>query len=246
MKRPGRTAVAIWHEGEPMPTAMVKRFWRTVKKSKDGCWLWLGSQFRAQPGRSPSARHGLFNVCVMSWRGPAWRHEAAHRISYELSIGPIPQHLYVRHRCDNPPCVRPDHLIIGTQADNIADASKRDRIRHGSTHPEAKLTEQSVEAIRHAYAKGDQTEASLASKYDVTWSTISQILRGKTWRRVDGPRTPNGIYPNRKLTATTVSKMRRLNQEGVNITVLAEQFGICRKHAERVVRNNSKFWRGVS
>ena len=237
MKRLGRKPVAIWRENQPMPKSAVSRFWSKVKKTEE-CWLWTGMQMRTG--------HGYFPVCVMSWKGPAWRHEAAHRVAYGLCVKPIPSGMYVLHTCDNGACVRPDHLRLGSQKENMADASTRKRVRHGSAHPEAKLTEQIVATIRQAYANGGQTENALAVKYGVSWSAIGQILRGNTWRHVEGPRIPKGVYPNRKLTEQDVAEMRRLRKQGVSVTALAKRFGICKIHAGRVSCENSKWWRWVS
>jgi hypothetical protein len=108
----------------------VARFWARVVKS-DGCWLWQGNT-------TPDG-YGL----VHCGRRPDGRviNDYAHRIAYWLTSGPIPDGLVVRHRCDNPPCCNPEHLLLGTQADNIADAQrqgkyKRERPGRWSIPPE--------------------------------------------------------------------------------------------------------------
>lgn len=94
---------------------VVTRFWRHVIKSADsnGCWTWDGAKH--QP-----FGYGMFGTTRRKTVG-------AHRFSYEVHFGPIPEGLQVCHRCDNPPCVRPDHLFLGTQADNIHDMIRKGR-----------------------------------------------------------------------------------------------------------------------
>lgn len=99
--------------GRPQ-TSLAERFWEKVVKS-EGCWEWSGA-------RSKHGRYGIINV--------GGRSTKAHRVSWELNRGPIPPGAKVLHHCDNPPCVRPDHLFIGTQADNLADGRRKGRIRN--------------------------------------------------------------------------------------------------------------------
>lgn len=96
-----------------MPS-LAERFARFVQKS-DGCWLWTGAK--------KATGYGFIRVVGVGMRG-------AHRIAYELANGPIPEGMVVRHTCDNPRCVRPDHLIVGTVADNVRDCAERGRRFH--------------------------------------------------------------------------------------------------------------------
>jgi hypothetical protein len=91
-----------------------ERFWSKVRKG-DGCWEWVGSQDRQG--------YGEFVVSM----GPRVR-SRAHRVAWELTNGPIPDGLNACHRCDNPVCVRPDHIFIGTQRDNVRDAMAKGRL----------------------------------------------------------------------------------------------------------------------
>jgi len=102
--RPGRLAPA------------EERFWRQVQKDVDGCWLWTGRPVQGYGRFRPSSRGTKIG---------------AHRYSWELHVGPIPDGLDVCHRCDVPLCIRPDHLFLGTHADNMADmvAKGRSRLR---------------------------------------------------------------------------------------------------------------------
>lgn len=90
------------------------RFWAKVKKS-DACWEWQG-------GRLP---HGYGRIVISRKEGAV----RAHRFSWELHFGPIPDGMVICHRCDNPPCVRPDHLFVGTQSDNMRDCVNKGRLR---------------------------------------------------------------------------------------------------------------------
>lgn len=92
------------------------RFWTKVDV-RDGCWSWRAA-------RNPKG-YGVFSC--------EGRTVSAHRFSYELYNGPIPSGMVVRHKCDNPPCVNPDHLELGTQADNERDKINRGRYRNGAT-----------------------------------------------------------------------------------------------------------------
>lgn len=104
----------------------------------------------------------------------------AHRLSYYLNNGPIPDGYVVRHKCDNPSCINPEHLEVGTQADNIADKVSRGRQARGSGAGRAILTEESVREIRSSPLKVSE----LSTLYGVSVVSIRNILRRKTWQHV--------------------------------------------------------------
>lgn len=107
----------------------------------------------------------------------------AHKAAFELAHGPIELGQVVRHRCDNPPCIKVEHLEPGTHADNGNDKAIRDRSTHGESNPSAKLTEAQVVEIREAIASGVK-QRDIATKYGVGQSSISRIKRGTHWTRV--------------------------------------------------------------
>lgn len=101
----------------PKPRPIEERFWEKVPQRVNGeCWIWRGE----------INRKGYGNLFLR--RGPR-RSMLAHRLSYEMAYGAIPEKMFVCHRCDTPPCVNPEHLFLGTNADNMRDASEKGRIK---------------------------------------------------------------------------------------------------------------------
>ena len=157
---------------------MAEHFWSKVKRSKR-CWLWIAA-------RRP-AGYGTYYVK----RVPM----LAHRVAWELTYGPIPQGAYVLHHCDNPPCVRPEHLFLGSAALNITDSQQKGRRPMGSSrvrgtgravgerHPSAKLTEQDVREARLAYRAGTPIP-ELAKRYGINQAPMRAACTGITWKHV--------------------------------------------------------------
>jgi hypothetical protein len=155
-----------------------ERFWQRVDRGAgiDGCWGWRGYCDRKGYGR----------IGVEGQRVAL-----AHRLSWELHFGPIPDGLHVLHHCDNPPCTNPRHLWLGTNADNQADmrAKARDSdkglfsterfAREG--HPYAKLTRNDAEEIRAAFVPRRVTRKDLALRFGVSESAIKRVLSRQTW-----------------------------------------------------------------
>lgn len=125
------------------------------------CWEWAGSRNRAG--------YGVVRMTDSSF--------PAHRVSYELFIGPIPEGWCVCHRCDNPPCCNPNHLFVGTKDDN-----NQDKVAKGRNA--ATLAAEDVTKIRNLYANGGVLQRELAQIYGVARSNISLMISRKTWRHV--------------------------------------------------------------
>jgi hypothetical protein len=109
----------------------------------------------------------------------------AHVVSWEIANGrPVPEGKVIRHSCDNPPCIEPDHLLVGSQAQNVADMFERGRCdRSGERNNSAKLTSQAVQAIRAKHAAG-QSITSLRREYGVSASQVKNIITRKQWKEV--------------------------------------------------------------
>ncbi len=109
----------------------------------------------------------------------------AHRSSWELYNGGIPDGLLVLHKCDNPECSNPDHLFLGTCSDNSIDMSNKGRSTHGIKNTQAKLNPDEVLEIIRRLELGD-SQQSIADNFNISQTSISSIEHGKTWRRITG------------------------------------------------------------
>ena len=143
---------------------VADRFWAKVQKT-DGCWLWTGA-------RKGSENYGFFYT--------EGKQRYAHRVSWEMANGPIPAGMLVCHRCDNPPCVRPDHLFIGTVLDNNRDAIGKGRKRYaiGERHGQAKLNPEAVQEIRRLKTSG-ATYSQLSNQFGVHRMTVCEVVHRK-------------------------------------------------------------------
>jgi len=103
-----------------------------------------------------------------------------------LHNGEIPEGLHVLHKCDNPPCVNPNHLFLGTVKDNLQDASKKGKFYHrkGEGNGHTKVSESDVKKIREAFKSKSRTQVQLASEFGLTQGHVSSIIRGVSWSHV--------------------------------------------------------------
>ena len=174
---------AVYSAPPPLTTTVVKglkmatrkytleqqliAFWQKVDRSggDDACWEWLAGT---------RGGYGL-----MRWRGKT---TSAHRVSWELAHGSIPDGLDVLHSCDNPRCVYPAHLFLGTHQDNMVDMLRKGRGNKpsGEKNGNSKLTDAQVAEIRRRYAAGGITQTQLGAEFDVAHTNIGYIVRGVT------------------------------------------------------------------
>ena len=153
----------------PRKCTPAARFWAKVNTSTDPneCWAWGGY---ITPG-------GYGRTC--------WG-ESAHRRAYELSVGAIPEGMLVCHHCDNPVCVNPSHLFVGTPADNMADKARKGRGQtRGELNRHARLTVEQVREIRRLYALGGISQTALAYQFGIRQSALSALIRHETWKHID-------------------------------------------------------------
>ncbi len=156
----------IWGNKTPTPK---ERFWSKVNKT-DTCWEWIG--VKNKDG------YGITEINRKTYR--------AHRASWEIHYGEIPKGMYVCHHCDNPPCINPNHLFLGTQKDNIHDMLKKERrpSRKGEKNYSAKLTESQVRNIRKLWKAGNLTQRKIAEVFNVHRTMIGLIVRNKNWKHM--------------------------------------------------------------
>jgi len=133
----------------------------SIKSPK--CWIWNHSLVHG---------YGLFMG------------KSAHRVSYELYKGSIPKNMVVMHTCDNPSCVNPEHLEIGTQSENIADMIKKGRQSKGESKPTAKLTEKQVLEIRAKFKPRKYTYEMLSKEYGLAVRNICKIIARESWKHI--------------------------------------------------------------
>jgi predicted XRE-type DNA-binding protein len=225
-----RNQVVLYHKESTEMLGMVvtdqerERFEEKVEQSTPGaCWEWTAH-------RQPDG-YGMFR-CDGQMR-------LAHRVAYTIHRGEIPAGKYVCHRCDNPGCVNPDHLFVGTQADNMGDAKAKGRHAHGESNNYAKLTVKKVKRIRELWATGQITQVELGRAFGVTGAAINHVVQGHTWQHVDGQIVPP--QPYRKITDEQVGEVRRLLDEGhLTQMEIAGRLGISQGHVSRIKLGQSR------
>ncbi len=172
----------------------AERFWAKVNKTSH-CWLWTSA---VQSG------YGVF------WLGDG-KSVKAHRFSYVLHFGEIPTGMMVCHRCDTPTCIKPDHLFIGTAADNMADRDSKHRQACGDRN-------------------GSRSHPEQRPRGAANWMHKNKHLL---------PRGEN--HPMAKVSDETAAQIRQLHTSGIGYHLLSKQFGIPKTTIARIVRRKDRF-----
>lgn len=148
----------------------ITKFWGKITKS-NFCWVWRGLVTKDGYGRI-----SIYGKTVLT-----------HRLSWVLHFGEIPKELGVLHKCDNPSCVNPDHLFLGTFQENMRDKINKKRHTFGSIVEQSDLTERDILEIRRRYesrSSGSNGSKSLSKEFNISQVSINDIVTRKTWKHI--------------------------------------------------------------
>jgi hypothetical protein len=203
------------------------RFWLQVKSSSDGCWEFAPN--RADPSYRKISVDG--------------RYIYAHRYSWTLHNGEVPEGHDVCHRCDNPKCVRPDHLFIETHRNNMLDAVEKRRIAHGSRVGSSKLVDEDVREMFALRSKG-WTCKQISSHIGISEISVNHILNGRNWKHL-GLSQPDNIVQltqargermgSAKLSEDQVREIFEMRANGELQRTIAEKFGLSQSHVSTIL-----------
>lgn len=145
----------------------------TTQLGPDECWPFAGYTDKDGYGRIPVSDHSRVHYL-----------RATH-VAYELHTGaPVPDSMLIMHTCDNPPCVNPNHLRLGTVLENNRDRAEKDRSCQGERHTQTQLTEELVREIRRMYATGAYSQQKIANQFGISQATVGRIVRRIWWKHV--------------------------------------------------------------
>ncbi len=225
----------------PQRTKLVDQFFERARvRSENECWPWNRSLTLSGYGRLKS-------------QGYTWR---AHRLSYELFKGPIPEGMLVMHACDNPECVNPSHLSVGTHADNNADKAKKGRAvsgekHHSRTNPECllrgekhgrtSLTREDVIEMR-CLAREGVADKALAELYGISASQAWRIVKGKFWQHLNDEAPP--VTRDRHVRGAAVPTAK-IDTEGARLALALSEKGWSNRRIADAIRQDIRLVRHI-
>lgn len=203
-----------------MTEKLIHRFWKSVSKS-NSCWNWSGRSTRG---------YGYINIVDPKTIG-------THRFSWILhNKEEIPEGFVICHKCDNPSCVNPEHLFLGTPLENMADKISKGRAYVKLAYLNAKLTAEQIREIRASYVPHKVTQKILAEHFGVSRENIHYIIKGKSWEHLDGEKINPPEDERFKLSPRDIEEIKRLYKEGGRShRSLAKQFKISKTHVTRIL-----------
>ena len=223
----------------PLDTIMLRMMRNIQINAETDCWEWQGG--------TTAAGYGTIGYNSET--------HYTHRLMHKIHNGFLTEEKpFVCHKCDNPPCVNPDHLFAGSPADNIHDAMDKDRMnwpgRLGEDHGGSKLTANDVVEIRERYAAGKASQNDLAKDYGIVQTQVGNIVRGEKWPHIGGPLTKHGKGRNgsdtgvkggnRKFDAKKVKQIRHeYNDTNKSQREMADEYGVSKTAIGKIVRGDS-------
>lgn len=212
-----------------------KRLWPRVNKgSPSECWEWTGAR--------TEAGYGILTI--------KYKNYLAHRLAWELhGKTKIPDGVFICHHCDNPPCCNPAHLFLGTQADNLRDASIKGRIMKGENHISTILTIDDIRKIRYL-GSINIPRKKIGESFGISRQAVTDILYKRTWSHVDPEwqppvsRSKGQKHPFAKLTEADVRKIRELSASGLSQREIAVRFNVSRGTIEPILKGET--WKHVT
>lgn len=217
----------------------IKKFWSYVNiRGENECWEWTKSRSIDGYGTISYTDGNLKKVLK------------SHRVAYELTYGPIPEGMEIRHYvCDNPPCCNPNHLLVGTHLDNLKDMELKGRrgASRGENNPKSVFTEPQVLEIRELYQKKGYTYKKIADIYGVWPNSIKNIITGKSWKHVGSikeSKYEDCRYSISKVKKDDVLKIRYLFDNNINtIEELCEIYDMSKSGMRSIVKRET--WKDV-
>lgn len=204
-----------------------------IKVSPSGCFEWQG-------------RLSVCGYGVVGHKG--WISQFAHRVSFHVFRKSLTgDKRYVCHKCDNPRCINPAHLFLGTQAQNIADCVAKGRSARGERNGNARLTEQCVREIMRMYADGEPVPA-IMERFSIAYVTAMEIVGKRSWKHLDTAKVParskgrcqKGFLNNHTvLNPEMVREIKALHESGLSERAIAKKLGISRSPVSNVLTKKS-------